>query len=266
MSSTNIAIVLVPGACGAPHLYNGFVAHLHAQGFPPELIKVVATPSVGRPSPELLATQAPATMYDDAKAVRSEVEKLADAGHDILLVAHSYGGIPATESVKGATKTARAAEGKTGGIVRLLYTSAVVPKVEGTLSDIVMGTAASPNYLIIEGAYFRNEPEGSAGYNFSDIPHEEAVEWAKKLDWHSAVSFTNPLTYPGYNDVPVTYLFHEEDRTVTPEMQEKCIANIEESSGQKVDVQKIKSGHNPYVSQQENLAKIFADVARKALG
>lgn len=43
------------------------------------------------------------TMEDDAACIRSLVMKLLDKRKDVILAAHSYGGIPATEAAKGLT-------------------------------------------------------------------------------------------------------------------------------------------------------------------
>lgn len=76
-------------------------------------------------------------MYDDAALIASEVEKFADQGKDVVILAHSYGGVPMTESVKGLSKKERAAAGKKGGIVRLGYMTALVPEVGLALSTML---------------------------------------------------------------------------------------------------------------------------------
>jgi hypothetical protein len=40
-------------------------------------------------------------MEEDAQAICATAKELINAGHDVLLVSHSYGGVPATESLKG---------------------------------------------------------------------------------------------------------------------------------------------------------------------
>ena len=126
------AVVIVPGSFGRDTFYAPFVSLLYADGF--DCVEVVNLPSVGKKG-----SKPAASVADDAEAIQAVVESVAEEGWDILLVAHSYGGIPATESIKGMTKKDRAAQGKPGGIVRALYTTAIVPEVGGDLSS-VMGT------------------------------------------------------------------------------------------------------------------------------
>ncbi|MBE7181471.1 MAG: hypothetical protein INR71_09730 [Terriglobus roseus] len=98
------------------------------------------------------------------------------------------------------------------------------------------------------------DPEQNAANNFSGLPFEAALEWAKKMPEHSTLSFSGPLTHPGYKDVPVTYIFTEQDRTVPPAMQRAQIATIEEARGGKVEVLPIPTDHFPYVTATEEMA------------
>lgn len=104
------------------------------------------------------------------------------------------------------------------------------------------------------------EPVENAKLNFSDMPFEEAVEWAKKASGQSTASFADPLTYPGYKDVPVAYVFTEKDTTVWPEMQRAQIENIEQERGSKITVYPIATGHFPYISYPD----IMVDAIEKA--
>ena len=69
-----------------------------------------------------------------------DTEKLADEGKNVILLAHSYGGVPVTESTKGLRKEERQAQGKKGGVVSLAYMTALVPAVgtsaAGVLADV----------------------------------------------------------------------------------------------------------------------------------
>ena len=73
--------------------------------------------------------EAAPSMYKDAEFLAGEVEKLADQGKDVILVGHSYAGLPMTECTKGLSKGERTSQGKSGGIVHLAYIAALVPAV-----------------------------------------------------------------------------------------------------------------------------------------
>jgi hypothetical protein len=68
--------------------------------------------------------------------------KAADAGKDVILVMHSYGGVPGSAAAKDLSKEERAKESKPGGIVRLVYLAAF-PIEEGVSLDDLGGSLSS---------------------------------------------------------------------------------------------------------------------------
>jgi hypothetical protein len=96
---------------------------------------------------------------------------------------------------------------------------------------------------------------------FNDVPYEQALVWAKRFGQHSTSSFAGKLTYPGYNEVPVSYMFCEQDLCVIPKAQQASIDTIEKSSGRKVDVYRYALGHIPYFSGVESVV----DAVNKAV-
>jgi alpha-beta hydrolase superfamily lysophospholipase len=129
------SIILIPGSFGLPEFYDPVMDAVAEKGYE---IRGLHLPSVGLTRGPQEAE--PKTMYDDAAMIAKETEKLVDEGKDVILVAHSYGGVPTTESTKGLGKAEREAQGKKGGIVRLAYMTALVPDVGvaamGVLADV----------------------------------------------------------------------------------------------------------------------------------
>ncbi|KAL5319033.1 hypothetical protein ACEPPN_014103 [Leptodophora sp. 'Broadleaf-Isolate-01'] len=168
---------------------------------------------------------------------------------------------------KRLSKAERQAQGKKGGIIRLGYMAAVVPALgvsaQGLLADLPSENQASMK-ADERGRLYLNPISVSAAFTFSDLPVAEGEAWVRKFPQHSAVSFTNKLTHAGYKDMPVSYLFCEGDLCITPALQRKGIATMEEASGRKVDVTSIKSDHVPPVSHPELVVDWILDVATKA--
>lgn len=104
----------------------------------------------------------------------------------------------------------------------------------------------------------------SARLTFSDLPHEEGVEWAKKMTTHSTPSFQDKVTYPGYKYTPVSWIFAENDLILPPDFQRQCIEMIEKESGNKVDVRTIKTGHCPNTSKPEVVAAAITAALKAA--
>lgn len=126
-------VILITGSFALPELYDNIVEAVTAANIS---IKVLHLPSVGLGA-NVGREGTPPTMDDDAAFIAAELSKLADAGTEIVLVAHSYGGIPATQSTKGLTKRERALEGKAGGVVRIAYMTALVPDIGASAMDVL---------------------------------------------------------------------------------------------------------------------------------
>ena len=88
-------------------------------------------------------------MYTDADLIRSETQKLVDQGKDVVLVLHSYGGIVGSQAADQALgKRAREAEGKKGGIARLVYMCAFMLKPGDHLYSSFGGEV--PSFIKVE--------------------------------------------------------------------------------------------------------------------
>ncbi|KAI8966341.1 alpha/beta-hydrolase [Daldinia sp. FL1419] len=246
-------ILIVGGSFAPPSVYDNIVDAITAKGYD---IRALHYPSIGlRDGPK---TEKLPTMYDDAAFVAKEVSKLADEGKDVLLVAHSYGGVPATESTKGLTKKERQSQGKGGGITRLAYMTSLVPPVGGSSRGLL---SEIPSENRIE---FKIDEQGwmdyvdlpaAAALIVSDLPDaKEREAIVGKFQTHSSASFATELTHAGYKDVPVSYLFCEADAVLPLKYQKDWIDLIEKESGNKVDVTSLQVGHCPsYTKPQETI-------------
>jgi pimeloyl-ACP methyl ester carboxylesterase len=83
-------------------------------------------------SPSLPSTGSESPITDlvpDVEVVRSSVTELLSSGLDVVVVSHSYSGIPAGEALEGLDKQSRAIQGHTNAVVRLVYISSfLVPE------------------------------------------------------------------------------------------------------------------------------------------
>ncbi|KAJ6562572.1 Alpha/beta hydrolase fold-1 [Mycena capillaripes] len=246
-TATKSTIIIIPASFSPLSLYTTVISDLESHGYS---VHGIELETVGR------REKAP-TMYDDAAKVASLVSKLSDEGKDVVLVAHSYGGVVACESSKGLAKSVREKEGKQGGIVRIVFVAAVVPLEGQVMADVTVGMKLEGEYMFMDTASF-------AKIGYSDLPEEEALSWAAKMSQHVAASYyKHKLTYAAYKDIPVSYMFCEEDKGVLPEVQNKIIAGMESvMGGRTVDQHRVKVGHHVNASQP----KVMAAVVRKALG
>lgn len=118
-------VVIVPGACQPPSLYAPFAKGLEAHSIPSI---VIPTPSVG-------AYPGLKDFSDDVGLIRDTVSKLIDEAKDVVVLMHSYGGIPGSAALKGLGKSTRGSEQKKNGVVRLVYVSTLLLKEGEQMPD-----------------------------------------------------------------------------------------------------------------------------------
>lgn len=127
MSSEKPVILLIPGAWHQAQTFDPVVSILQAQGYRAEAMKLL---SAGGPPSTNLA--------DDAEHIRqTSLNHLIAQGKEVVVVMHSYSGLPGTESVKGLLRTDLAAQGKNGGVVALVYITAFLLKAGESVQSIM---------------------------------------------------------------------------------------------------------------------------------
>jgi alpha-beta hydrolase superfamily lysophospholipase len=268
------SILLITGSFALPEFYSNIVSAITSKGYE---IRALHSPTVSRQDGP---RGDPPSMYDDAAFIAKETEKLADEGKDVILLPHSYGGVPTTQSTKGLSKDEREKQGKKGGIVRIAYMTCIVPAVgvpaAGVLADVPEENRVElkidvrcfpppnpshTNNKQEQGWMYQDPISRTAEIAFSDLPKAEGEAWALKFGRHSALSFTNELTYAGYKDIPVSYLLCEDDLCIPPKTQREGVEVVEKVSGRTVDVTSIRAGHCPSASQPEKVIEWILKVA-----
>lgn len=138
MASPYPYFVVVPGAWHQPEAYEKLGYHIKKAGYS---AVVISLPSCNTENPE------EATCLVDAEAVRKEILRSIDVdGKDVVVVCHSYGGIPGGGAAYGLSKIARAKEGKKSGVTGLIYVSGFVVSEGSSLQEAMGGKHASYLY------------------------------------------------------------------------------------------------------------------------
>lgn len=123
----NPVVVIVPGSWHRPKHYQRLIDELEKSGYE----------AVGVTLPSVDSSPPVSSWQQDAEAVRQIILKYLDAGRDVITLAHSFGGVPMSEGVKGLGKQEREAQGLPGGVARLMYMCAMaLPKGQTHLGQM----------------------------------------------------------------------------------------------------------------------------------
>jgi pimeloyl-ACP methyl ester carboxylesterase len=124
-------IVFVHGAWHGPEWFDATISFLEPLGYK---CVTVAMPAVGRKNPVT-------SLDEDIKAVRTAVMKELDAGQDVIVNAHSWGGLPVNSALDGLSKAERQKDGKKGAVAKLAFVSSFVLPENTSLLDSIGGVA-----------------------------------------------------------------------------------------------------------------------------
>lgn len=115
MSSASLPVILlVPGAFGTPEGFDGLLPYLTEAGY---ATHPGSYPSCNPSDPAQVSSS------EDIAFLRNKVllPLLNDQGKDVVIIAHSYGGVVAGGAAKELAKQTRTAQGHKTSVIGLIY-------------------------------------------------------------------------------------------------------------------------------------------------
>ena len=137
-------IVFVPGAFHTSAHFEPISALLNQASFPTTTVEIPTT-----------ARAKTASYRDDVYAIRFVLDKLVEEdGREVMLALHSYAGVPGCQTVSGLERSKRKAEGKSGGVVHVLFIAALLVEQGRGMADALEGGKA-PSWAVFK---VKNDP------------------------------------------------------------------------------------------------------------
>ncbi|RDW74232.1 hypothetical protein BP5796_07674 [Coleophoma crateriformis] len=246
MSSTKAPIfLLVPGAWHKPSTFSKLRRFLSDNEY--ESLSV-ALPSTG-------GVPATKSTEEDVEVVKNMIEDIVSTGRDIILVCHSYGAIPTSEACKYFTD-AKEGRGRIRGML-FLCAFALPPGTDLVMTEATAtpGTRIEGDYVVIDDPVLRF---------YSDLPENEAAEAVAALESFSLRPESPPTTFSPCSIFPSWYVLAERDTVVPPAVAEAMINGMKQLyPGAFEVVERMDTGHSPFLSQPENLGKILIRAAKE---
>jgi len=247
--------VVVPGAAQTPSHYAHLLHLLHLAGYP---TLSALLPSTG--------TGENATAEDDKEYIRTrmvlpvlDIEK-----HNVILVMHSYSGMPGSAAVTGLGKSDRAAQGKTTSVLGQIFIAAILPR-GGDGKDVVATFGGHlPPHISADEAAGLLTCEDPAPPLFSDVT-PQAYQDAMVLSTicPSLASFNSPCPRASWDSEAfkgrIAFIRTANDRAVPYEVQNMLIQGTE----QDFIVKDIETGHNAQLVEPEKLSGILVELAKQ---
>ncbi|KAJ3531153.1 hypothetical protein NM208_g9005 [Fusarium decemcellulare] len=242
--------LFVTGAWHPPACYESLRTELGTSGY--ECL-IPQMPSMGHD------TNGVTWEADKAKVLETAAPYFED-GREVVLVGHSYGGIPATVATEGQGVEERAAKGLKGGFRSIIFLAAFAVPVKGW--DLLTTFGGEwPDWQNPGEAYTKNKLSTLNHIAFeklyNDASEEEAKEIFAKVLPHSQDAFETGINFIASDiTIPKTYLICENDLVFPLSLQEQLVRH---TPGMKE--MRIAAGHSPFLGKCPELSNLLIEIA-----
>ncbi|CAF9935010.1 MAG: hypothetical protein ALECFALPRED_006212 [Alectoria fallacina] len=244
MDATKPTILFIPGAWFHPSTYDSFISHLQKLSFP---TVYASYPSLDPSHP------ATADAANDTETVLkgSLLPLIENEGKDVVVVMHSYGGLPGSSAARGLSKAQRSGEGKKGGVVGLIHISGFVLPGGASVADGQGGEL--PAWVKQnEPSSGLTMPDNPLAILSADIDPAIAMENASRLVPHALLAFKSPAPAPAWADSGfedrLAYLVCTEDQAIPKFGQEAMM----QATGLNWAVREMMGSHNsPFLKKTD---------------
>ncbi|KAK6827172.1 hypothetical protein PG995_010877 [Apiospora arundinis] len=234
-------ILLVPGAWHQPQAFDLIREQLTCRGFESTAVPLV---TVGPTDP--LNQGVP----EDAAAIRAALEKLVNAGKEVMVISHSYGGVPAAAAVEGLNLKDRVAQGKKGGVLMVVHMTSFAAKVGTSLMDSLGGKPLP--WFNITGDILT--PIDPTKVFYADVEPKLAAESVKQILPSSLRAMTDKGTFAPWDaGFQMGFIHTEDDQAIPIAIQKQMAAQFPAGSFSAT----LKSSHSPFLSMPEKLGEVI---------
>ncbi|KAI0190608.1 Alpha/beta hydrolase fold-1 [Astrocystis sublimbata] len=217
--------------------------------------------TVCRSPPSVTLPHGDTDLEADAAFVHDEILlPIIEKGNEVIVLMHSFAGVYGGSGVKGLAKSVRAAEGKQGGIIALVYLACpCVPSGVSTLQLMGIGEELTPWVKLDNGLLTVPDPTPLL---FHKLPAGEAAEWASMMRHQAIKPMQSIVTYAPFEDDAykghIAYITCRDDQMVHPPAQKKFIA----VSGVEVTTE-LPTSHMPWLEEPDLTVETIINTAEK---
>ncbi|KAI4594704.1 hypothetical protein KJ359_007507 [Pestalotiopsis sp. 9143b] len=215
---------------------------------------------------------------EDAKCIRDELGRLVNEGRDVIVVAHSYGGVVTTQAVEEIfSKKKRLESGQRGGVLSLVYMCAFMLARDTSLAGTFKGElppwieinnvrSTRSAAMIVPQLTIRQEsgmcePVDGAKVFYHDVEPAEREQAISQLLQSPASTQTTPITHLAYLHHPVSYLYCTEDQALPYVVQQMMVRNVCKQYGVSFAEHHLNASHSPFLSMPERVLEVVQQIA-----
>jgi pimeloyl-ACP methyl ester carboxylesterase len=253
-------LVFIPGSWHKPTCYNE-VTNLLQRQHKLKCISISLPSTAGNPA---------ATFKDDLDAAREAISAETIHGLNVVVIAHSYGGMVGNSAIKGFTQRGFTKSqnqiSATGYVIGLILIASGFTLSGLSFMDPFFGHPP-PSWRVNNATGYAELVAPPRELFYHDLPENEAEFWVSQLTTQSlkALFEGGEHTYAGWINVPVWYIGTTEDRGL-PVMVQRIQVGMAKAMGGNVEHRELHSSHCPFLSQPEMTVRIMVDAIETFAG
>ncbi|KAI0184663.1 Alpha/beta hydrolase fold-1 [Xylaria flabelliformis] len=244
---TTPTVFFIPGAWHEPWVFDSVRSILSARGFETEASSLA---TIGSADPS-------GGLHVDAAKIRSALTGLVNEGKEVVLVAHSYGGIVASNSVDGLGIKQRATSGVKGGIIMILYLAAFAIPV-GTNLLMNFGGSYAAWWNIVKDFFTPIEPLDVFYDDVEASLAEKAVAALRPMPLQIVKDIS---AYDPRGTFEAGYIFARKDQALPISTQNVMFSLFPAGSFSA----RLDSSHSPFLSMPDALADTIENATKYVL-
>ena len=262
MAPPKPTILIIHGGWHTPKTYAKLTNALKAAGYEVHLPRLPSMNEARPPNADLTT---------DTDLIRSYVESLADAGHRIIALMHSYGGQVGTNALKGLSLDERAQRlgNHTGGVTHLIYMCAfampeggsMIGKVREFEHEHLMPVAF--DFAEDDSVVCRDPKTTMVGAAYNEA---ETTEYLSTLVRWNGKCMYQEIARSAWREIPASYIYTSQDMTVPLDYQKSMVEKMQ-ADGRGVQTVELESGHCPNLTATQGVLdminRVVADQAKQ---
>ncbi|KAL7928786.1 Alpha/beta hydrolase family domain-containing protein [Trichoderma chlorosporum] len=263
-------LVFVPGAWHTPACYNKIIKILQEK-HKLKCVAVTLPTTAGDPA---------ATFKDDLDAARKAIYDETSCGRDVVVVAHSYGGMVGNSAIKDfarprrkgakssslASRSADAQNTTAGYVVGLILIASGYTFTGLAFMDPFFGRPP-PTWRYNSATGFADIIVDPRQFFYHDLPKDEAEYWCSLLAPQSlrALYEGREYSYAGWLDVPSCYIGTIEDQGLPVALQ-RANVGMARGMGASAMHRELQTSHSPFLSQPQETVEVMVEAIEAFTG
>ncbi|KAF2009347.1 alpha/beta-hydrolase [Aaosphaeria arxii CBS 175.79] len=270
-----LTLVFIPGAWHLPTCYNNVIQTMEQKHGVRSRVVTLNSAS-GDPT---------ATFKDDIDNARAIIAREIDQKRDVVVIAHSYGGMVGNSAIKGFTQPRNSiqlnsspnapsdtAKGtiapghREGHVVGLILIASGFTLTGLAFMDPFLGVPP-PSWRVNKETGFAELVAQPRDLFYHDLPIDEANYWVSQLQSQSlkALFEGGQYAYAGWKDVRTWYIGTTEDRGL-PVFAQRMQVGMARAMGGIVEHRELRTSHSPFLSQPDKVSDIMIEAIDDFVG